>query len=114
MEISPLTACRISIGCRTVIQLIESWAPVVSSGPLVTQFASLWNRSETEGHLRGRALAWCPGRAHRTREAGQITESAAAAVVDAIRGGLEFDNRPIVGSGLTPIPHEPIPGATGS
>ena len=120
MEISPLDGVpyldRVPYG---VVQLIQSLgAKVVSSGPLVTQFASLWNRNETEGHLRAAEALASIAQAELkrvTREAGSgITESTVQKrVVDAIHAaGLEFDHPPIVGFGPNAAdPHyEPIAG----
>ena len=120
MEISPLDSVpyldRVPYG---VVQLVESLgAKVVSSGPLVTQFASLWNRSETEGHLRAAEVLASIAQAELkrlTRKGGSgMTETAVQQrVVDAIQAaGLVFDHPPIVGFGPNAAdPHyEPIAG----
>jgi Xaa-Pro aminopeptidase len=120
MEISPLDGVpyldRIPHG---VVQLLESvGARVVPSGPLVTQFAARWNRTEAEGHFKAAEILATIAQAELTRlvrEArSSITESAVQQrVVDAIHAaGLEFDHPPIVGFGPNAAdPHyAPVPG----
>jgi Xaa-Pro aminopeptidase len=102
-----------------VVELLTSLgATVVSSAPLVTQFAARWDREETEGHLRAAEALSRIARAELervTREANSgITESAVQRrVVDAIHAaGLQFDHPPIVGFGPNAAdPHyAPVPG----
>ena len=65
LEVSPLDAVpyldRVPHG---VVQLLESFgAHVVSSAPLVTQFAARWSAAELAGHRRAaEAIAASPGR----------------------------------------------------
>lgn len=120
MEISPLDSVpyldRIPYG---VVGLLESLGTrVVPSGPLVTQFAARWSRTEAEGHFRAaEALASIAQEelARLTREAGSgIRESAVQQrVVEAIHAaGFELDHPPIVGFGPSAAdPHyEPVAG----
>ncbi len=120
MEISPLDAVpyldRVPFG---VIDLLRSLGvTVVSSAPLVTQFAALWSPSEMAGHERAAEILATIARAELERvvqEGGSgVSETAVQArVVDAIHAaGLEFDHPPIVGFGPSAAdPHyEPLPG----
>lgn len=121
MEISALDAVpyldRVPWG---VVELVRSLgATVVSSAPLVTEFAAVWSAEETRGHVEAAEqlaaiakaeLGWAV-----TRADTGLTESALLArVVKAIHAaGLVFDHPPIVGFGPNAAnPHyEPVPGA---
>jgi Xaa-Pro aminopeptidase len=120
MEISPRDSVpyldRVPYG---VIELVQSLgATVVPSAPLVTQFASRWNRTETEGHVRAaEALATIAQnelkRVTRDAASGVSETTVQRRVIDAIHAaGLELDHGPIVAFGPnTADPHyEPIAG----
>lgn len=105
-----------------VVQLIEMLGGrVVSSAPLVTQFAAGWSPAELAGHRRAAealatiardALVWTGAELAR---GGEVRETAVQRrVVDAMtRAGLVTDHPPIVGfQENTALPHyEPRAGA---
>lgn len=102
-----------------VVELIRSLGgTVVSSSPLVTQFASRWNAEDTAGHLQAAEKIAAIARDQMRRavnEAGTgLTETLLQErVVNAIHAaGLVFDHPPIVGFGPNAAdPHyEPIAG----
>lgn len=120
MEVSPLDAVpyldRVPWG---VVELLTSLgARVVSSGGLVTRFASLWSPEETAGHVSAAEKIAGIGRAEVARavsEAGSgIRETEVQRrVVDALTAaGLVADHPPIVGFGPSAAdPHyEPLAG----
>jgi len=107
MEISPSDAVpyldRVPHG---VVQLIEGFgARVVSSGTLITRFASRWSASELAGHRRAaeaireiahEALRWAGGELARGTEVRETTVQ--ARVMESFaRAGLVTDHPPIVG-----------------
>ena len=107
MEISPGDAVpyldRVPHG---VVELLESLgARVVSSAPLVTEFAARWGAAELDGHRRaaralaeiaGAALRWAGAEVARGAEVREVAVQ--RRVVDAIeRAGLVTDEPPIVG-----------------
>src|SRR5260370_3136612 len=122
-EISPLDQVpyldRVPHG---VVQLLESFgARLVSSAPLVSQFAARWSASELAGHraaaealaqIAREALVWA-GTEAATGAHGRETE-VQRRVLEAIeRAGLWTNDGPIVAFGPTSaLPHyEPHPGA---
>jgi len=127
METSPRDAVpyldRVPHG---VIELVEGFgARVVSSGPLITQFAARWSAAELAGHRRAaealaeiavEALRWAGGELARgARGAADVRETAVQARVTAgfARAGLVTDHPPIVGfQANSANPHyEPRAGA---
>jgi Xaa-Pro aminopeptidase len=108
-----------------VVQLLESFgARVVSSAPLVTQFAARWSPAELAGHRRAAeaiaaiardALEWAGAALARGEEVRETTVQ--RRVLESFeRGGLVGDgNPPIVGfAEHSALPHyEPRPGADG-
>jgi len=123
MEVSPSDAVpyldRVPHG---VVQLIEGFgARVVSSGTLITRFASRWSPSELAGHRRAAeaireiahdALRWAGSELARGVEVRETTVQ--ARVMESFaRAGLVTDHPPIVGFQANAAnPHyEPKPGA---
>jgi Xaa-Pro aminopeptidase len=123
MEVSPSDAVpyldRVPHG---VVQLIEGFgARVVSSGTLITRFASRWSASELTGHRRAAeaireiahdALRWAGSELARGVEVRETTVQ--ARVMESFaRAGLVTDHPPIVGFQANAAnPHyEPKPGA---
>jgi Xaa-Pro dipeptidase len=105
LEVSPLDAVpyldRVPHG---VVQLLESFgARIVSSAPLVTQFAARWSAQELAGHRRAAeaiatiardALAWAGAELARGNEVRETTVQ--RRVVEAFgRAGLGTDHPPI-------------------
>ena len=120
MEISPRNGVpyldRVPYG---VVELIQSLGgKVVSSAPLVTQFAARWTPEETAGHFKAAEIVARIAReelAFAVTQGGQgLTESALQArVVTAMEAeGIVPDHPPIVGFGVNAgNPHyEPEPG----
>ncbi len=120
MEISPRDGVpyldRVPYG---VVDLIQSLGgTVVSSGPLVTQFAARWTEDEAARHIEAaEVLAWIARDALEfavTRGGKDLTESALQRRVVATmeKEGLVPDHPPIVGFGVNAgNPHyEPVPG----
>jgi len=120
MEISPRDGVpyldRVPYG---VVDLIQSLGgKVVSSAPLVTQFAARWTEDEAARHIEAaEVLAWIAREALDfavTRGDKDLTESALQRrVVDMMeKEGLVPDHPPIVGFGVNAgNPHyEPVPG----
>ncbi len=123
MEISALDAVpyldRVPYG---VVGLLESLgARVVSSAPLVTQFAARWSASEQAGHQRAAqvlaevardALVWAGAETARGAEVREVTLQ--GRVLEGVeRAGLVTDDPPIVGfQENSALPHyEPREGA---
>jgi Xaa-Pro aminopeptidase len=105
-----------------VVQLLESFgARLVSSAPLVSQFAARWSASELAGHraaaealaqIAREALAWAGAEAATGAEVRETEVQ--RRVLEAIeRAGLWTNDGPIVAFGPTSaLPHyEPHPGA---
>lgn len=120
MEISPKDGVpyldRVPYG---VVDLIQSLGgTVVSSAPLVTQFAARWSEDEAARHIEAaEALAWIARDTLQfavTRGGKGLTESALQQRVVAMmeKEGLVPDHPPIVGFGVNSgNPHyEPVPG----
>jgi len=89
-----------------VVELVQSLGGrVVSSAPLVTQFAARWSAAEVAGHRRaaqvlaevaGDALRWAGAETARGAEVREVTVQ--RRVLDALeRAGLIIDEPPIVG-----------------
>lgn len=123
LEVSPLDAVpyldRVPHG---VVQLLESFgARIVSSAPLVTQFAARWSAQELAGHRRAAeaiatiakdALAWAGAELARGNEVRETTVQ--RRVVEAFgRAGLGTDHPPIAAFAANAAnPHyEPRAGA---